>query len=193
MGRGIGAIGGMGMEEISPMPPTTIPSLWQSVERLSRRQRPRGLDVNRAACPWLAAARDTLPGPFGALLDAVVEGLRRLPPKLPRMANLALCATGRETAFWPAGLFRQPRRCGGGRDRRWSDRRRRAYRHGEAHGVDGRLRRSNVPAQGRHRGRVRARVGRARDQRQAARAAADQGCRARRGGGRGDARLLRLP
>jgi transposase-like protein len=41
-----------------------------------------------------------------------------------------------------------------------------------------------------HRGRTR--KGHPSD-REAARAAADQGCRARRGGGRGDARLLRLP
>ena len=49
------------------------------------------------------------PGILGALLDAVVEGLKRLPkthlPKLPRMADFALWATACETALWPAGTF----------------------------------------------------------------------------------------
>jgi len=46
---------------------------------------------------------------IGALLDAVVEGLRRLPatrlPKLPRMADFALWATACETALWAPGAF----------------------------------------------------------------------------------------
>lgn len=46
---------------------------------------------------------------FGVLLDAVVEGLKRLPdthlPKLPRMADFALWASACETAIWPAGTF----------------------------------------------------------------------------------------
>jgi hypothetical protein len=46
---------------------------------------------------------------LGVLLDAVVEGLKRLPethlPKLPRMADFALWATACETALWPAGTF----------------------------------------------------------------------------------------
>ncbi len=54
------------------------------------------------------AALDLFRGP-GALLNAVVEGLRRLPetrlPKLPRMADFALWATACETALWPAGTF----------------------------------------------------------------------------------------
>ncbi len=44
-----------------------------------------------------------------ALLDAVVEGLRRLPetrvPKLPRMADFALWSTACEKAVWTAGTF----------------------------------------------------------------------------------------
>jgi hypothetical protein len=43
------------------------------------------------------------------LLDAVVEGLKRLPKtrleKLPRMADFALWATACERALWPAGTF----------------------------------------------------------------------------------------
>src|SRR5262245_25157192 len=46
---------------------------------------------------------------LGALLDAAVEGLKRLPetrlPKLPRMADFAKWATACETALWPAGTF----------------------------------------------------------------------------------------
>jgi hypothetical protein len=46
---------------------------------------------------------------LGALLDAVVHGLRVLPhvhlDRLPRMADFALWATACETALWPAGTF----------------------------------------------------------------------------------------
>jgi hypothetical protein len=46
---------------------------------------------------------------LGALLDAVVEGLKRLPEtrleKLPRMADFALWASACEMAVWPAGTF----------------------------------------------------------------------------------------
>src|SRR5262249_18226293 len=46
---------------------------------------------------------------LGVLLDAVVEGIKRLAetrlPRLPRMADFALWATACETTFWPAGTF----------------------------------------------------------------------------------------
>jgi hypothetical protein len=46
---------------------------------------------------------------LGALLGAVVEGLKRLPetdlPKLPRMADFALWASACESVLWPAGTF----------------------------------------------------------------------------------------
>jgi hypothetical protein len=49
------------------------------------------------------------PGILGALLDAVVHGLRQLPHvhlgRLPRMADFALWATACETALWSAGTF----------------------------------------------------------------------------------------
>ena len=57
---------------------------------------------------WAAfdAAR---PRVLGVLLDAVVEGLKRLPEtrleKLPRMADFALWATACEAALWPTGTF----------------------------------------------------------------------------------------
>ena len=56
-----------------------------------------------------AAFEAQRPRILGALLDAVVVGLKRLPetrlPKLPRMADFAVWATACETAFWPAGTF----------------------------------------------------------------------------------------
>ena len=56
-----------------------------------------------------AAFEARRPRILGALLDAVVVGLRRLPethlPRLPRMADFALWATACETALWPAGTF----------------------------------------------------------------------------------------
>jgi hypothetical protein len=57
---------------------------------------------------WAAFETDR-PRILGLLLDAVVEGLKRLPdihlPKLPRMADFALWASACETTFWPAGTF----------------------------------------------------------------------------------------
>src|SRR5215470_4124102 len=56
-----------------------------------------------------AAFETERPRILGMLLDAAVEGLRRLPethlPRLPRMADFALWATACETALWPAGTF----------------------------------------------------------------------------------------
>jgi hypothetical protein len=51
----------------------------------------------------------TRPTILGALLDAVVHGLRAVdsvhPSRLPRMADFALWATACESRFWPAGTF----------------------------------------------------------------------------------------
>jgi hypothetical protein len=56
-----------------------------------------------------AAFEEKRPRILGALLDAVVRGLRMLPEtrleRLPRMADFALWATACETALWPAGTF----------------------------------------------------------------------------------------
>jgi hypothetical protein len=53
---------------------------------------------------------------LGVLLDAVVQGLKRLPEtrpeKLPRMADFARWATACETALWPAGTFWPACGCG---------------------------------------------------------------------------------
>jgi hypothetical protein len=63
----------------------------------------------RSEAELWAAFEAERPGIIGVLLDAVVEGLKRLPethlPKLPRMADFALWATACETALWPAGAF----------------------------------------------------------------------------------------
>jgi hypothetical protein len=57
-----------------------------------------------------AAFEAERPRILGALLDAVVTGLKRLPethlPKPPRMADFALWATACETALWLEGTFR---------------------------------------------------------------------------------------
>jgi hypothetical protein len=57
----------------------------------------------------LAALEARRPALLGALLDACVEGLRRLPgvhlDAAPRLADYARWATACETAIWPAGTF----------------------------------------------------------------------------------------
>ena len=49
------------------------------------------------------------PSIFGALLDVIVQGLKRLPEtkltRAPRMADFARWATACETALWPEGTF----------------------------------------------------------------------------------------
>jgi hypothetical protein len=66
-------------------------------------------DRRRPEAELSAAFEAERPHILGTLLDAVVEGLRRLPstrlPRLPRMADFALWATACETALWPAGAF----------------------------------------------------------------------------------------
>jgi hypothetical protein len=63
----------------------------------------------RTEAELVAAFERERPLLLGALLDAAVEGLKRLPethlPRLPRMADFALWATASETALWPAGTF----------------------------------------------------------------------------------------
>jgi hypothetical protein len=57
----------------------------------------------------VARVRNRAPHILGALLDAVVHGLRTLGrvhlDRLPRMADFAIWATACETALWPAGTF----------------------------------------------------------------------------------------
>lgn len=66
-------------------------------------------DKRRPEAELWAKFHAARPRILGALLDAVVEGLKNLPttklPKLPRMADFALWASACETAAWPAGTF----------------------------------------------------------------------------------------
>jgi hypothetical protein len=91
-----------GIEEIVTRPDLADRAVFLTLEPIpEERRRPEaelwaGFDMER-------------PRILGVLLDAVVEGLRRLPethlPKLPRMADFALWASACETALWPAGTF----------------------------------------------------------------------------------------
>jgi hypothetical protein len=67
-------------------------------------------DQRRSEAELFEEFRKLRPQIIGALLDAVVTALCRLPsikpPVLPRMADFALWATAAETAFgWPSGTF----------------------------------------------------------------------------------------
>jgi hypothetical protein len=91
-----------GIEDVVTRPDLADRAMFLTLEQIpDERRRPE-------AELW-AAFEAERPGILGALLDAVVEGLRRLPetrpPKLPRMADFALWATACETALWPAGTF----------------------------------------------------------------------------------------
>ena len=63
----------------------------------------------RSDSELLAAFEAKRPRILGALLDALVVGLRRLPtiklPELPRMADFAMWATACEQAFWKEKTF----------------------------------------------------------------------------------------
>jgi hypothetical protein len=91
-----------GIEDIVTRPDLADRALFLTLEPIP--------DERRRPETELWAAFDT-EGPLilAALLDAVVEGLKRLPeahlPKLPRMADFALWATACETPLWPAGTF----------------------------------------------------------------------------------------
>jgi hypothetical protein len=87
------------------------------------------------------------PRMLGALLDAVVHGLRTLGrihlDRLPRMADFALWTAACETALWPAGtLRRKPQDCHRGHHRCRPSRRPRAGHHGRARLMDGECRRA---------------------------------------------------
>ena len=73
------------------------------------RLEPIAEERRRTEAELMAAFEAEWPRILGVLLDAVAEGLRRLPdvtlPKLPRMADFAIWATACERAFWPADTF----------------------------------------------------------------------------------------
>ena len=91
-----------GIEDIVERPDLADRAVFLTLEPIpEERRRPEG--------ELWAAFEAERPRILGALLDAVVEGLKKLPetrlPKLPRMADFALWATACETAIWPAGTF----------------------------------------------------------------------------------------
>ena len=91
-----------GIEDIVTRPDLADRGLFQTLDPIPEERR-------RPEAELWAAFNAERPRILGALLDAVVVGLRRLPEtrleKLPRMADFALWATACETALWPAGTF----------------------------------------------------------------------------------------
>jgi hypothetical protein len=91
-----------GIEEIVTRPDLADRAVFLTLEPIPEENR-------RPEAELWAAFEAARPRLLGVLLDAVVEGIKRLPDthleKLPRMADFALWATACETALWPAGTF----------------------------------------------------------------------------------------
>jgi len=91
-----------GIEDIVTRPDLADRAVFLTLEPIPEERR-------RPEAELWAAFEAERPRLLGVLLDAVVEGLKRLPethlPRLPRMADFALWATACETALWPAGTF----------------------------------------------------------------------------------------
>ena len=91
-----------GIEDVVERPDLADRGLFLTLEPIAE-------ECRRPEEELWAAFNHERPHILGALLDAVVEGLKRLPktrlPKPPRMADFALWATACETAFWPSGTF----------------------------------------------------------------------------------------
>jgi hypothetical protein len=91
-----------GIEDIVARPDLADRALFLTLEPIPESRRRPEAEL------WTAFEVDR-PYILGALLDVVVEGLKRLPEtrleELPRMADFALWATACETAIWPAGTF----------------------------------------------------------------------------------------
>ena len=96
-----------GIEEIVTRPDLADRALFLTLDPIPEERR-------RPEAELWAEFEAERPRILGALLDAVVEGLKRLPEtrleKLPRMADFALWATACETALgrrplWPTGTF----------------------------------------------------------------------------------------
>jgi hypothetical protein len=91
-----------GIEDIVTRPDLADRAVFLTLEAIPEERR-------RPEAELWAVFEAERPRILGVLLDAVVEGLKRLPethlPKLPRMADFALWATACETALWPAGTF----------------------------------------------------------------------------------------
>ena len=91
-----------GIEDIVTRPDLADRAMFLTLEPIPEERR-------RPEAELWAAFEVERPRILGVLLDAAVEGLKRLPhthlPKLPRMADFALWAIACETSLWPAGTF----------------------------------------------------------------------------------------
>ncbi len=91
-----------GIEDIVTRPDLADRALFLTLEPIPE-------DRRRPEAELWSAFEAERPRILGALLGAVVEGLRRLPhtrlDRLPRMADFAMWATACETAIWTAGTF----------------------------------------------------------------------------------------
>jgi hypothetical protein len=91
-----------GIEDIVTRPDLADRAIFLTLEPIPEERR-------RPEAELWAAFEAERPAILGVLLDAVVQGLKRLPEtrleKLPRMADFALWATACETALWPVGTF----------------------------------------------------------------------------------------
>jgi hypothetical protein len=91
-----------GIEDIVTRPDLADRAVFLTLEPIPEERR-------RPEAELWATFEAERPRILGVLLDAVAEGLKRLPEtrleKLPRMADFALWATACETALWPAGTF----------------------------------------------------------------------------------------
>jgi hypothetical protein len=91
-----------GIEDIVTRPDLADRAIFLMLEPIPEERR-------RSEAELWAAFEAERPRILGVLLDAVVQGLKRLPEtrleKLPRMADFALWATACESALWPPGTF----------------------------------------------------------------------------------------
>ena len=91
-----------GIEDIVARPDLADRALFLALEPIPEERR-------RPEAEFWAAFEAERPRILGALLNAVAEGLKRLPdtslPRLPRMADFALWASACESALWPTGTF----------------------------------------------------------------------------------------
>ncbi len=91
-----------GIEDIVTRPDLADRAIFLTLEPIPEERRRPEAEL------WVAFEAER-PRLLGVLLDAVVEGLRRLPEtrldRLPRMADFALWATASEAALWPSGTF----------------------------------------------------------------------------------------
>ena len=91
-----------GIEDIAARPDLADRAIFLTLESIPEERR-------RPEAELWAAFETERPRILGALLDAEVQGLRRLPDtkleRLPRMADFALWASACETAVWSTGTF----------------------------------------------------------------------------------------